>query len=373
MILLVDDKSENLIALKKTLESRDFLIDTALSGEEALKKILITDYQLIILDVQMPGMDGFEVAEAISGYSKTRDIPIIFLSAVNVSKEFITKGYTSGGRDYLIKPFDTDILVLKMKTFIKLHEQTIELNRIQDSLIAEIERRRKAESKKDEFISIASHELNTPLTIMKGYLQLAERSLEHGSIEQSKVFVGRSGAQIGKLNHLVTDLLDITRIESGRLKYNYSLFNFESFLTNAIDSIRLSHPEKRIIKTGTADVEVYGDETRLEQVLLNYLTNAIKYAPESEEVFLTIQLLPDQRIEVRVRDSGVGISKEKQVQLFEKFYRVEENAHRFQGLGLGLFISAEIIRRHRGEFGVESEVGQGSTFYFRIPVNQPLT
>jgi len=370
MILLVDDKLENLIALKKTLESRGFLIDTALSGEEALKKILTTEYKLIILDVQMPGMDGFEVAEAMSGYSKTKDLPIIFLSAVSVSKEFITKGYASGGRDYLVKPFDTDILVLKAKTFIRLHEQTVQLNRIQDSLLAEIERRKQAENKKDEFISIASHELNTPLTIMKGYLQLAEQSLGNGSIDQSRVFVGRSSNQVEKLNHLVADLLDTSKIESGRLKFNCCSFNFETLVKGSIESVQLSYPEKQIIRTGTVDIDVYGDETRLEQVLLNYLTNAIKYAPGSNEVYVTVERLADQRIEVRVKDQGVGISKEKQAQLFEKFYRVEEDSNRFQGLGMGLFICAEIIKRHHGEYGVESEIGRGSTFYFRIPVER---
>lgn len=372
MILLVDDKSENLIALKKTLENRGFIIDTALSGEEALKKILKTDYELIILDVQMPGMDGFEVAEAISGYSKTRDIPIIFLSAVNVSKQFITKGYASGGRDYLVKPFDTDILVLKIKTFIKLHEQTIELNRIQQSLLAEIEQRKLAESKKDEFISIASHELNTPLTSIKGYLQLAERSLEAGQKENSKLFIGRSRKQADKLNNLVTDLLDTTKIESGRLKFNYNNFNFDSFIENAIDSVRHSYPGKQIIRTGLADIQILGDESRLEQVLINYLTNAIKYAPESNQVFVEVNILPDQLIEVRVKDHGIGISKEKQEQLFDKFYRVEESSNRFQGLGMGLYICAEIIKRHQGEYGVESEPGQGSVFYFRIPVKPIL-
>lgn len=372
MILLVDDKSENLIALKKTLENRGFVIDTALSGEEALKKILKSDYELIILDVQMPGMDGFEVAEAISGYSKTRDIPIIFLSAVNVSKQFITKGYASGGRDYLVKPFDTDILVLKIKTFIKLHEQTIELNRIQQSLLAEIEQRKLAESKKDEFISIASHELNTPLTSVKGYLQLAERSLEAGQKENSKLFINRSRKQVDKLNSLVTDLLDSTKIESGRLNFNYTYFNFESFLENGIDSVRHSYPEKQITRTGLADVQVYGDESRLEQVLINYLTNAIKYAPESNQVFVEVNSLQDQLIEVRVKDNGIGISKEKQEQLFDKFYRVEESSNRFQGLGMGLYICAEIIKRHQGEYGVESEPGQGSVFYFRVPIKPTL-
>src|SRR6201990_488767 len=134
MILIVDDKPENIFSLKTILELHSFPTDTALSGEEALKKILRQSYALIILDVQMPGMDGFEVAEAISGYSKAKDIPIIFLSAANTDKRFVTKGYASGGMDYITKPVDTDILLLKVKTFYRLYEQTLELTRIQDTL-----------------------------------------------------------------------------------------------------------------------------------------------------------------------------------------------------------------------------------------------
>ena len=145
MILIVDDKPENLLSLKKILELNNFEVDTASSGEEAFKKILKTSYHLIILDVQMPGMDGFEVAETLSGYSKSKDVPIIFLSAVNTEKKFITKGYTSGGIDYVVKPFDPDILLLKVKTFYRLYEQTLELNNIQQELKAEIEYRKRAE------------------------------------------------------------------------------------------------------------------------------------------------------------------------------------------------------------------------------------
>jgi signal transduction histidine kinase/DNA-binding response OmpR family regulator len=145
MILLVDDKKENIFSLKSLLEIHKFRVDTAQSGEEALKKILKTAYSLIILDVQMPGMDGFEVAEAISGYSKARETPIIFLSAVNTDKKFITKGYTSGGIDYVTKPFDPDLLLLKVKTFYRLSEQTRELHEIQKVLETEIEIRKQAE------------------------------------------------------------------------------------------------------------------------------------------------------------------------------------------------------------------------------------
>lgn len=150
MVLIVDDKPENIISLKSFLELNDFSVDTALSGEEALKKILKNSYALIILDVQMPGMDGFEVAEAVSGTSKAKDIPIIFLSAVNIDKKFIAKGYASGGFDYVTKPFDPDILLLKVRTFYRLYEQNRELNEYQSSLRKEIEVRKKTEEALNE-------------------------------------------------------------------------------------------------------------------------------------------------------------------------------------------------------------------------------
>lgn len=149
MILIVDDKPENIFSLKSILKLHNFLIDTADSGEEALKKILNNSYSLIIMDVQMPGMDGFEVAETIAGFNKSKDTPIIFLSAVNTDKRFITKGYTSGGIDYVTKPVDPDILIMKVKTFYKLSEQRRELTTIQDSLRREIEIRKQAQDDSD--------------------------------------------------------------------------------------------------------------------------------------------------------------------------------------------------------------------------------
>jgi len=375
MILIVDDKPENIFSLKTILELHSFPTDTALSGEEALKKILRQSYALIILDVQMPGMDGFEVAEAISGYSKAKDIPIIFLSAANTDKKFITKGYTSGGTDYITKPIDPDILLLKVKTFYRLYEQNRELNRIQASLRSEIEFRKKVEGelqealrKRDEFISIASHELKTPLTTIKAYTQLLERSI--GGEDPCRMYVDRALVQIRKLDNLIMDLLDLSKIESGKLKFNKKLFSFEGMLTSTIEMIRQTWPDYRITRKGMADVEVYGDEMRIEQVVINYLTNAVKYSPDRKEIDIEAWIQPDGRLFVKVRDYGIGISKDHQANIFSKFYRVEESAQQFQGLGIGLYICAEIIRRHEGEYGVESEPGQGSAFFFSVPLNR---
>jgi signal transduction histidine kinase len=488
MILIVDDKPENIFSLKTILEMHSFPTDTALSGEEALKKILRQSYALIILDVQMPGMDGFEVAEAISGYSKARDIPILFLSAASTDKKFITKGYSSGGMDYITKPIDPDILLLKVKTFYRLYEQNRELNRIQASLRSEIEFRKKVEGelqeragelrsilesipqiafttnadgkiefvneqwlnyapskqefplthpddadlarqwertvasgealqlevrvrridsedyrfhllraipiregdtitkwvgtftdiedqkeavkRKDEFISIASHELKTPLTTIKAYVQLLDRSIS--AEEPTRMYVERALVQVKKLDNLIVDLLDLSKIESGKLKFNKKPFSFESVLSDAVEMIRQTYPAYTIVRKGTADVELYGDETRIEQVIINYLTNAVKYSPDHKEVQIEAGVQPGGQVYVRVKDYGIGIRKDHQSDIFSKFYRVEESADRFQGLGIGLYICAEIIRRHEGRYGVESEPGQGSTFYFTVPV-QPVS
>ncbi len=484
MILIVDDKPENIFSLRKLLELNGFEVDSALSGEEALKKILKGRYALIILDVQMPGMDGFEVAETISGYSKAKDVPIIFLSAVNTDKQFVTKGFQSGALDYITKPVDPDILLLKVKTFHRLFEQRQELTRVSLVLREEIEFRKKAQSelrervqelrsiletipqiaftatvegeiefvnqywfnysesaerfptnhpdeenieekwaeaiktqeplqcevflkmpeqdiyrchllraipvkeneevikwvgtftdiedqkqaenKKIEFLSIASHELKTPLTSIKTYFQLLERSLN--GMDTPMKYLNRTQWQLNKLQSLIADLLDISKIESGKIKFNRKVFKLEPLLGSAIDIIKHTHEGYSIVKNGTVDVKIYGDEIRIEQVLINYLTNAIKYSPDAKEVHVNVSMMGNKAIEVRVKDFGIGIPKEKQNNIFQKFYRVEESSHRFQGLGMGLYICAEIIRRHNGSYGVESRPGEGSEFYFTLPV-----
>ena len=370
MILIVDDTPENLISLKKVLEKHDFEVDTAASGEEALRKVLRNEYVLIILDVQMPGMDGFEVAEAISGYSKAKETAIIFLSAANTETRFITKGYSSGGLDYITKPVDMSVLLLKVKTFYRIYEQSRKLIEIQTALLEEIEFRKQAEYKKDEFISIASHELKTPLTSVKGYVQLLERSIDKGDVQTVKKHLLKAQTQLEKLNNLIADLLDISKIESGKLKFNKQNFYIGDLLKNLVEVMSHSFPDYKIVINGQVKSCIFGDEMRIEQVIINFLTNAIKYSPGTSEVVINVRE-ENERIYLGVRDYGIGIAPEQQKSLFEKFYRVEETALHFQGLGIGLYISAEIIRRHGGTVGVQSTLGEGAEFYFEIPLISP--
>lgn len=371
MILIVDDSPQNIISLQKVLEKNNFEVDTASSGEEALKKILKKSYVLIILDVQMPGMDGFEVAEAISGYSKAKETAIIFLSAATANINLITKGYSSGGLDYISKPVDMNILLLKVKTFYRIYEQSRALNEMQVALRAEIEFRKEAERKKDEFISIASHELKTPMTSIKGYIQLLERSLDKNDKETIRTRLHKVQNQIEKLNLLIVDLLDISKIESGKLKFNKKYFAFDDLLDHIIEVMQQSNPQVRILKKGNFEADIYADEMRIEQVIINFITNAIKYAPDGEEIHITTEMRGDD-IYFSVRDFGIGMSQEHQQKVFEKFYRIEETSARFQGLGIGLYICQEIIERHNGIIGANSIPDEGSEFYFQIPTHPAI-
>lgn len=369
MILIVDDRPENLISLQKVLQTHNFEVDTASSGEEALKKVLKNNYVLIILDVQMPDMDGFEVAEAISGFSKAKDTAIIFLSAVNTELKFITKGYLSGGLDYITKPVDINVLLLKIKTFYRIYEQNRKLNEVQEKLLEEIEFRKQAEHKKDEFISIASHELKTPLTSVKGYIQLLQRSLNRDDKTMAQNHLEKASVQLEKLNDLIVDLLDISKIESGKMKFNMKSFCADNMVNNAIEMLQQSNPDFKITKIGKSDEIIFGDEMRLEQVVINFITNAIKYAPGTNQVNVTINI-KDEKLYLAVKDFGIGISKEQQHKIFDKFYRVEENSNRFNGLGIGLYICSEIINRHGGTIGVNSVPDEGSEFYFIVPTTE---
>ncbi|NTE05328.1 hybrid sensor histidine kinase/response regulator [Agrobacterium tumefaciens] len=369
MILIVDDRPENLISLQKVLQAHNFEVDTASSGEDALKKVLKNNYVLIILDVQMPDMDGFEVAEAISGFSKAKDTAIIFLSAVNTELKFITKGYLSGGLDYITKPVDINVLLLKIKTFYRIYEQSRKLNEMQEKLLEEIEFRKQAENKKDEFISIASHELKTPLTSVKGYIQLLQRSLNKDDKTMAQNHLAKASVQLEKLNELIVDLLDISKIESGKMKFNMQHFCADNMVSNAIEMLQQSNPGFTINKLGKTNENIYGDEMRLEQVVINFITNAIKYAPGTNQVNVTLNI-KDGSLYLAVKDFGIGISKEQQSKIFDKFYRVEEHSNRFNGLGIGLYICSEIINRHGGKIGVNSVPDEGSEFYFIIPINE---
>ena len=234
------------------------------------------------------------------------------------------------------------------------------------SVSRDITDRIKMEQKKDEFISIASHEMKTPLTIAKAYLQLLELSLGTENVT-ANLYVKKASLSVGRLNDLVGELLDVSKIQHGKLDYNFSSFNFNEMVDNTVEDIQQSIPLHTIIKTGTVQQQITGDKERLQQVIINLLSNAVKYSPHASQVFINIEQ-QNGEIHVSVKDAGIGISKEHLNKIFDRYYRIEEHAIQFQGLGIGLFISYEIIQRHHGKLWLESEPGKGSTFYFSLPL-----
>jgi signal transduction histidine kinase len=230
-----------------------------------------------------------------------------------------------------------------------------------------IEEQKQAIKRKDEFISMASHELKTPLTSIQGYVQLLRQMINDDNLRK---YVDRTVIQVKKLDMLVSDLLDISKIESGKLKMNMKDFNFGHMLKTIITIMQETYPGYTIEHSGNADVIVFGDEHRLEQVLINFISNAIKYAPDSKLIRIDTTCIDKNTCMVKVIDYGVGISKDEQAFIFDKFYRTEDSLKNFQGLGLGLYIVADILSRHNSKYGVESELGKGSTFYFSIPIKQ---
>jgi PAS domain S-box-containing protein len=224
--------------------------------------------------------------------------------------------------------------------------------------------------KKDEFIGIASHELKTPLTSIKAYVQLLERLLTEMNNDTAKTYVAKTQIYIDRLHHLIADLLDVTRIQAGKLRFNMTDFDFNEFMRESIENIQYT-TTKQILLEGSASCRIKGDRQRLEQVCTNLLSNAIKYSPRADKVLVTVSS-DSKEVKVAVTDFGIGIPKENLNRVFDRFYRVDGITHQFQGLGIGLYIANEIITRHKGRTWAESEEGKGSTFYFSLPVCSDL-
>lgn len=259
------------------------------------------------------------------------------------------------------------------KTAVKSHRLATIIDamriKLKDALVRQDKDKQAIEellNKKDEFLNIASHELKTPLTSIKAFNQIMMRSNDPLKL---KGFVLKSAEQILKLERLINDLLDVTKIHQGQMRYTYRHFNFRELLLESIETVQHLTPTHQIILQDAPEFTYLGDYFRLEQVLTNFLSNAVKYSPEGQQVLVNCKL-DEENVIVSIQDFGIGIPLEQAERLDERYYRGDKMDMRFEGLGLGLFITSEILKRHRGNFWVESEVGLGSTFYFKLPLDE---
>ncbi len=370
-ILLVDDLQENLLALAALLRRDGVELLEARSGNEALELLLAQEIALAIVDVQMPGMDGFELAELMRGSPRSRDVPIIFVTAGLHDEARIFRGYESGAVDFLHKPLEPTILRSKVDVFLQLYrqkrllaDQLVELRRAEHSL-------READRRKDEFLGLLSHELRNPLTPIRNSLYILQRA-QPGS-DQARRAQAVIDRQVNHLARLVDDLLDVTRITRGKVQLHIERLDIVECVRRTAEDHRASFVASGLELAVTAPLHavwVHGDPTRITQAVGNLLGNAIKFTPSGGRVELTVEE-QGRTVEIRVRDSGVGISPDILARIFQPFTQADRTLDRSRGgLGLGLALVRGMVELHGGSVAATSDgPGKGSTFSIRLPVN----
>jgi signal transduction histidine kinase len=406
MILIVDDKRENILPLQKILSLHNLDSDYALSGEEALRKILKTNYSLIILDVQMPGMDGFEVAESLAGSNRTKDVPVIFLSAISKEKKYISKGYESGGVDYITKPVDTDLLILKVKTFLKLHQQQDELKTIRDLLSKEIEIRKEAQENLEQKVDERTHELtakNEELELRNHELQQFAWVVSHDlkePIRKIELFTGlirerhlmeseaaihcadRALAAADRMTHLINDLLDYSRLSAASTPRPVDL---NAVVRDVLDDLAHRIQEKKAkVRTGHLPT-VPGVASQLRQVFQNLLGNALKFSklgipPEisvlaetvAEKSFSGPATHDGAYCRITIKDNGIGFEEKYLDRIFVIFQSLNPRDS-YEGTGIGLAIAKKIIEKHDGLITARSTPGNGASFLLVLPLRNTNT
>ena len=378
-ILIVDDRPENLLTLESILESPELNIIKAGSGNEALGLLLEYEVALVLMDVQMPGMDGFETAEIMRSSERTKHIPIIFVTAISKQRKHIFKGYETGAVDYLYKPLDLEILKSKISAFMELFKYKTSLEEAKAKLQKTVEElhdakiaAEEATRAKSSFLASMSHEIRTPLNGIIGIAELGLMDKELNPLQAERFLDIKNSGQ--NLLEIINDILDISKIEAGKLELEEAEFSMRELLDKVFKIIHVFAQDKDVELVVDMDPQVpdriIGDQLRIRQVLTNLLNNAVKFTDKGY-VKLQIEMidLVEEQIRLRfcVEDTGEGIPSEKQELLFEKYTQAEVSTTRkYGGTGLGLNIARKLVELMGGKIELESEVGVGSKFFFTV-------
>ena len=358
-VLIVDDLPQNLLAFGAVLESLDVEIVKVTSGEAALGQVLKSDFAVILLDVQMPGLNGLETAELMKKRASSKHIPIILVTAISRELAYIFKGYENGAVDYLLKPIDPNILRTKVSVFVDLYRRG-ETIKCQERQLGE------ARGKLD-FLNVIAHELRTPLTTAKAQVQLALRQVGERDPETTRALSSIT-RQVDRLVRLVGDLLDVDRFENGHMSLQPCEFNLSTLLEEQRERMQvLSGQTHQFRVRAPAQLPIVADRDRVDQVLTNLISNAVRYSPHGGSVELQAESA-DGDLHLSVRDRGVGVPRDRQEVIFERFGRA--HGSEYGGIGIGLSIARGIVELHGGKIWVESTgvEGEGSTFHVQFPL-----
>jgi len=377
-LLIVDDLPENLQALAKIIEQDDREIYQASSGDAALALLLEHDFALAILDVMMPDMNGFELAELMRGTEKTRHIPIVFVSAGGKELNYAFKGYETGAVDFLHKPLDIGAVKSKVNVFVSLYQQRIQVKQQVEALEksqrqlhatqAELERALKM---RDDFISLVAHELRTPLNTLHIESQVRQLQLQRGDLavfnkERLHSMVERDTRQINSMVRLINDMVEVSRVNTGNLSIRPEKINLSQLVSRVIGDFTQQAAAAGSSFTLDITENVYGnwDDFRVEQIIINLITNALRYGGD-KPVAVGLAVVGDA-VEIYVQDQGSGIAPNEQQRIFEKFERLGNNKVR-EGLGMGLYIARQLAEAHGGSLSVRSNPGEGARFTLCLP------
>lgn len=355
-ILIVDDIPDNLRVLGGILREEGYKIRPVLNGELALQVAEKEKPDLILLDIMMPGMDGYEVCQRLKANSTLKDIPVIFISALSDTNDLV-KAFESGGVDYITKPFHAAEVAIRVATHLKISQQNIEL--------------RELNATKDKFFSIIAHDLRGPIGNM---LSISEVISEKGQVDEDTLysFLEMQKELSKETIQLLENLLIWAQSNTNRIEYEPELLDLNILIRESIEGANVQAMNKNIsiLDRSVAPCQAFADENMIRLILRNLLSNAIKFTPHNGEICIAANLGINQEVVISVSDSGIGIPSD----LLKNLFRIEVSSKRIgtdgeASNGLGLLLCKEFVEKHKGKIWVESEEDKGSVFSFSIPAN----
>jgi len=359
-IMVVDDTPANLHLLTEMLKARGYKVRPVASGKFALQTAKHDPPDLILLDILMPEMNGYEVCERLQADEQLSEIPVIFISALDETLDKV-KAFKVGGVDYVTKPFQFEEVQARVATHLEFRRQKRLLQESNEQL-------RKLEKLRDSLVHMIVHDLRTPLTSIYGFLQTLQLLEGENLSDQGREFVQTALASTEDLTEMVNSLLDVSKMEAGEMQLNLTQCELLTIAREALARVEPLKGGRQLLLSGAEEpVSVMADAEIIARVFQNLLGNALKFTPDDGQITITIEPGVDA-VRVLVQDTGPGIPPQYRERIFEKFFQVENHAHKQKySTGLGLTFCKLAIEAHGGQVGVDSEEGKGSTFWFILP------
>jgi signal transduction histidine kinase len=374
-ILVVDDTPQNVKLLADLLAATGYAVSTASSGREALTKVDTDRPDLILLDVVMPEMSGYEVCRKLRDNPATALLPVVLVTALYSGEERV-KGLDAGPDDFLTKPIHRAELLARVRSLLRIKRYQDQLADLNLRLEESNGRLKALDQLKSDFLSDVAHELRTPLTSIKGYLDCLLDGTAGEIAPAQKGFLETVRSNTERITRLIGDLLDLARIEAGRVDFHPARLSLPDIVEEVINLLRIPAAEKGIDLAGAvpeADLVVDADRDKLHQILLNLIHNAVKFTPAGGSVRVRAERGSERTVVIVVDDTGEGIAPEDLGQVFEKFYQGGDPGPKSKGSGLGLTITKKLVELHGGAIRVTSEPGRGSAFVVTLPAGAPET